>query len=282
MKAFAPCLLFILIAALCPLTMAESQLQSDALTDTTADSVSENSAATDSLSGNNVAPDTLSENGAAVDSLSENSTAADTLSVENAAADSHLKTKTAVDSTCEKKTTGEKTLLATPVHHGIYGAPILKSASIGPGGTASMIAGAEVGWILNKKYVIALNVNGLATRVKAPPLPEISGLIFIVNYGGLYLSYIHDSNRLIHYEAGALVGLGQAFYRDNEYRARYNQIDAFVIIEPKIRLMLNVVPGFRLGAALSYRSVQRVDLLGLANKDLSGVSANLFLKLGRF
>lgn len=262
MKDLFICLLIISFAALYAPTAAASQTQPDDIAAAPSDSLSEKSAAADSLSGHNAAMDTLSADGAAPVATAEIKATTDSTDGDNAAT--------------------EKTLIATPVQHGIYGAPILKSASIGPGGTASMIAEAEVGWILNKKYVIALNVNGLATRVKAPPLPEVDGLILIVNYGGLYLSYIHNSNRLIHYEAGALVGLGQAFYRDNEYRARYNQIDAFVIFEPEVRMMLNVVPGFRLGAALSYRAAQRVDLLGLANKNLSGLSANLIVKLGRF
>ncbi len=178
--------------------------------------------------------------------------------------------------------TVEKTLLETPVHHGIYGAPVLKSARIGPDGVNSLLAGAQIGWILNKKYVIAFSVNGLASRVKAPPLPRVEGLILIVNYGGLYLSYLRNSNSLIHFEAGSLVGIGQAFYRDEEYKARYNQIDAFIMIEPEIRIMLNVMPGFRMGAGLSYRYTRRVDLLGLSDKNLSGVGANLIFKIGRF
>ena len=182
----------------------------------------------------------------------------------------------------ENKQDSEKNLLETPVHHGFYGAPVLKSASLGPSGTNSTLAAAQVGWILNKKYVIGLNVTGLASRVKAPKLPEIDGLVLIVNYGGLYLSYIHNSNRMLHFEAGGLLGIGQAFYRDSEYRARYNQIDPYLIIEPEVRVMLNMVPGFRIGAGLSYRYANRVDLLGLSNSDLSGVSANLIFKIGKF
>ncbi len=176
----------------------------------------------------------------------------------------------------------ERTLLETPVHHGIYGAPVLKSASIGPQGVNSLLAGAQIGWILNRKYVIAFDVNGLATRVKAPPLPQVEGLILVVNYGGLYLAYIRNSNSLIHFEAGTLFGIGQAFYRDEEYKARYNQNDAYLMIEPEVKIMLNVITGFRIGAGLSWRYANRVDLLGLSDKDLSGISANLIFKIGRF
>ena len=72
------------------------------------------------------------------------------------------------------------------------------------------------------------------------------------------------------------------FYRDSEYRARYNEIDAFIMIEPEARVLMNVIPGFRIGAGLSYRLANRVNLLGQTNGDLSGISANLILKIGTF
>jgi len=73
----------------------------------------------------------------------------------------------------------EKNLLHTPVHHGFYGALETKSASIGPSATNSLLTSAQAGWILNRKYVIGLKIGGLASRVKAPPLPQINGLILI-------------------------------------------------------------------------------------------------------
>ncbi len=192
------------------------------------------------------------------------------------------RTETMLADSVEADVQHEKNLLHTPVHHGFYGALETKSASIGPSATNSLLTSAQAGWILNRKYVIGLKIGGLASRVKAPPLPQINGLILIQNYGGLYLSYVHNSPKLVHLEIGSLFGLGQVFYRDAEYRARYKQIDAYLIIEPGVAVILNIVPGFRLGGGLSYRYTDRVNLIGLTDADLSGISVNLIAKIGKF
>lgn len=176
----------------------------------------------------------------------------------------------------------EKTLLSTPVKHGIYAAPVLKFSSFGPEGNGSLIVGAQGGWILNHKYVVGLGVYGLSTRVKAADLQEIAGLVTIFNYGGLFLCYIHNSYNLVHVEVTTLIGVGEVNYRDEEYWAKYPNGDNFVVFEPGINAIINITPGFRAGAGLSYRYVDRLGIIGMETGDVSGINFNLMFQVGHF
>ena len=188
-----------------------------------------------------------------------------------------------VESTQQDSTTVEsQQLLKEPIQHGIYGAPVLKFSKIGTDNVNGLIIGGEVGWILNKKYVLGLSLNGLSTVVKAPQISPVEGLILVTNYAGFFLGYVHNSQKLVHGEAQVLLGMGQAFYRDQEYNATYDQNDAYIIIEPGVNAVLNVTSGFRIAAGLSYRSAGRVNLIGLQNSDLSGITFNLAFKVGNF
>ncbi|MBN1480769.1 hypothetical protein JXA70_10885 [candidate division KSB1 bacterium] len=188
----------------------------------------------------------------------------------------------ATDTTKNGFQTSDKTLLTEPVQHAIYGAALLKVSQVGPEQKASLLIGGEVCLVLNKTYFLGLGYNGLATVVDAPKVFPVEGLVLVNNYGGVLLGYIHNSHKLVHFEGQMLLGFGQAFYRDPEYRAKYNQDDTFVIFEPGLSAVLNITSSFRLAAGLSYRLANRVDLIGLDNKDLSGLTFNLAFKIGRF
>ncbi|MBN1465725.1 hypothetical protein JXA02_08200 [candidate division KSB1 bacterium] len=173
-------------------------------------------------------------------------------------------------------------LLEEPVQHAIYGAAMMKFSPVGPQGVNSLFVGGELYWLLNKKYLLGLGFTGLSTVVQAPAIFPVEGLVLVTNYGGLVLGYVHNSHKLIHLEAVCLGGIGQAFYRDKEYAATYNQNDTYIILEPAVSAVLNMTSAFRIGAGLSYRLAQKVDLIGLDDRDLSGLSLNLSFRVGRF
>lgn len=175
-----------------------------------------------------------------------------------------------------------KTLLGDPVRHGVYATPVLKFGAFGPRSEGSLIVGAQGGWILDHKYVLGLGVYGLSTSIKAEERWEIAGLITIFNYGGLMLSYIHHSYRLVHAETTMLIGVGEVNYRDEDYWAKYPKGDNFIVIEPGINLILNVTRNLRAGMGLGYRHVERVNIIGMDRSDVSGVNFNLLLQVGYF
>ncbi len=176
----------------------------------------------------------------------------------------------------------ETTLLTPPVHQGLYGGSVLKFGTFGPENESSLIAGAQGGWIIDRRFVLGAAVYGLSTQVKAPELREIAGLVTVFNYGGLFLSYIHRSYSLVHGEATLILGGGQAFYRNPEYRLDRTKSDAFIVIEPGINAVLNILTGVRAGIGLSYRMVQRFNLQGMTAGDVAGANLNVVLQLGYF
>ncbi|RPH98046.1 MAG: hypothetical protein EHM72_13125, partial [Calditrichaeota bacterium] len=140
----------------------------------------------------------------------------------------------------------EKTLLSTPIVHGAYAAPVLKFSQVGAPKEGSLIVGAQGGWVINHQWVVGLGIYGLSTAIKAPEIREIAGLIMTFNYGGLFLSYIHHSHKMIHWEITAVGGVGELNYRDEEYWAKYENGDNFAVVEVGVNGVLNLTPGFRL------------------------------------
>jgi len=175
-----------------------------------------------------------------------------------------------------------QTLLEEPVHHAIHGVARFNFSKFGPAQNVNLLVGGELAWVMNKKYLLGFGVTGLATRVKAPQIFPVEGLVLVSNYGGLLVGYIHNSHRLIHVEGQTLIGVGQAFYREPDYDASYDQDTVFFIVEPGVNAVLNVTSGFRLSIGVSYRMANHVHLLGLENKDISGLSLNVGFKIGRF
>lgn len=176
----------------------------------------------------------------------------------------------------------QKTLLGDPVKQGVYATPVLKFGAFGPRSEGSLIVGAQGGWILDHRYVLGLGVYGLSTPIKAAERWEIEGLVTIFNYGGLMLSYIHHSNRLVHAEATMLIGVGEVNYRDEAYWAKYPKGDNYIVIEPGINLILNLTRTLRAGMGLGYRHVGRMNIIGMNRSDVSGVNFNLLLQVGYF
>ena len=80
-----------------------------------------------------------------------------------------------------------RTMLEEPIHHGVYGAGLLKFGQVGSHGDNSLLVGGEVAWTMNKKYYLGLGFYGLSTVVKAPHIFPVEGLLLLTNYGGLLL-----------------------------------------------------------------------------------------------
>ncbi len=176
----------------------------------------------------------------------------------------------------------DPTFLSEPVHHAVHGALLLKSGSFGPAQKVNLLIGGEIAWVLNKKHLLGFSVTGLSTDVKAPRVFPVGGLNLVCNYAGVTIGYIYNSRSMIHVEGQMLIGAGQAFYRDEEYRANYDDNDIFLVFEPCINAVLNMTSSLRMTAGLSYRIASRIDLVGLESKDISGLSLNFGFKIGRF
>jgi len=189
----------------------------------------------------------------------------------------------------------EETLLAGEVEHGGFGGPVVKFTSVK--NEFGVLVGGYGGWLVNHTFMIGLGGYGLANKIKGAPEAQQAYQNFLdrpVNiefgYGGVVLEYIHNSNSLVHFAFSALIGAGSVTYNErvdddwdwgnNHSYGRPN--DEFFVAEPEIKAELNVASFFRINVGGSYRFVSGVNIIGLKNSDLSGPSANITFKFGKF
>jgi len=175
----------------------------------------------------------------------------------------------------------EQTLISGDIKSGGFGGPVLKATVFND--ELGLLVGGRGGWIINHAFVIGGGGYGLTTNIDAP----VTDYYLNVGYGGPIVEYIILSDSLVHLSVNALIGAGGVGYRyrdwDSDWDRRYSDnADEFFVAEPGVDLMLNVTPVFRLGMGISYRYIYGVDLKGLGDSDMSGVSATFTFKFGKF
>ena len=180
----------------------------------------------------------------------------------------------------------ERTLIGDleDLEHGGFGGPIVRFTQIN--GHLGVLTGGRGGWIIDHRFVLGGGGYGLANGIEAeglaPPFQEtVGGTVPAVpdlemGYGGGMLEYIIASDALVHFSVELLVGAGGATTADNWKE------DAFFVAEPGANLMLNVTDFFRFGAGASYRYVEGLHFGDIGDDDLSGVTAVLTFKFGKF
>jgi len=184
-------------------------------------------------------------------------------------------------------------LIGGSVHHGLYGGPEAKMTSFT--GEAAMLVGGDIGWLINKHYLVGLGGYGLATSHS--PSPEISpstGPSRIgFGYGGVRLGYVFRPEKILHASFGALIGAGgvTAMTRERTYDAQDNDYTerwdghhgaAFFVAEPQTDLELNLHAHVRLAMTAGYRFVTSTEYVGFKSSDLSGPAIGLALRAGTF
>ena len=176
------------------------------------------------------------------------------------------------------------------ITHGGYGGPEVKLTQLQ--GEMGLMVGGRGGWIINSSFSIGGGGYGLVTTHKInnyPTFYDDSSAYLRVGWGGVFLEYINNSNNLIHFTVNTLIGGGEASYTKSYKNGMMWGNDGwsyestpFFVVEPGATVDLNVAKFFRISLGASYRFVSGVDLTRTTNKDLSGASANLAFKFGKF
>lgn len=176
-----------------------------------------------------------------------------------------------------------ESIMNNPVTNGGFGAPVVKFTSIN--NDFGLLVGGRGGWVVNfhadHAFVIGGGGYGLLTDVEIDA-PIFSGepVYLSFGYGGLEMEYVNRSRNLVHFSVYSLIGAGVADYRDNNIESMDG--NELFVMEPGISLLFNVTDFFRMGGGVSYRYVTGVNMDGVSNSDLSGASAVLTFKFGRF
>jgi hypothetical protein len=182
----------------------------------------------------------------------------------------------------------EETLLSGQIEHGGFGGPNVKFTEMKD--KFAVLVGGRGGWIINHSFVIGGGGYGLVNQnIDERFISPDTTIYMTMGYGGLELEYIASSNRLLHFSISSLIGAGGVDYiakarSDDWEHHHYNTgaVDAFFIFEPGINSELNVLRFFRVDTGVSYRFVSGISTVGLSDNDLSGISANITLKFGKF
>ena len=168
----------------------------------------------------------------------------------------------------------DETLFRGRTRIGGFLGPVIKFSEINDQFAA--LVGGRAGFIINRALLIGIEGYGLVNEIEVST-PRNRLLDF--GYGGLFLGYVNRSQKLVHLSIHSLIGGGGLHYRPDYYD---DWVDAIFIVEPGADLILNVTRRFRIGLGGSYRFVSGVDLDGLSNDEIGGLSASLVFKFGRF
>ncbi|NUQ82709.1 MAG: hypothetical protein HUU10_13950 [Bacteroidetes bacterium] len=166
-----------------------------------------------------------------------------------------------------------------------FGGPTTRFTRIA--GDGALMTGGYGGVLLNNQWGIGGGGFGLATEIKAPASIQstsIEPLYLRLGYGGFYLEYTQNPNKLLHLNYAMLIGAGGFTYTtkkmdDWDYDGHHN---TFFVAEPFVGMELNVTNWFHPSIGASYRFIAGENLKGFESKDLSDFTLALNLKFGWF
>ncbi len=177
-----------------------------------------------------------------------------------------------------------QTLFDGGVSHGGYGSLVFGVTSVN--GQAAYLRGTRGAWVIRfgDGNAIHLGLAGYRTesdfdavnwRRQGHSAPEMR-----TNYGGFEVEYVNRSLKLVHFGAQTLVGAGTVRYR--KARDLDKRSDDYFVIQPGANIHLNITNWFRLSGGVFYRYAANVNLEGTSDSDLSGLSAMVGLRFGKF
>ncbi|MEQ8358320.1 MAG: hypothetical protein RH860_02455 [Cytophagales bacterium] len=181
---------------------------------------------------------------------------------------------------------------------GAYGAFDMKVSPVND--EINLLLGGQAAVIFNEHAYIGVAGYGLSTREKFngidARLPEndpnrdiridMSGF----GYGGLLFGYTVSPNSLIHIDIPVVIGAGGVDLTDDNITISDNDFtlkpsiesSAFFVAEPGLNIEINMARFFKLGLGGGYRYIYGTDLQNLKDSDLSGWTANVSMKFGKF
>lgn len=171
---------------------------------------------------------------------------------------------------------------------GAYGVPAAKFTPID--GKFGLLTGAYGGVLLNGKIMLGAGAYSLVNNVEMPVV-NTGGYKEYVNlwYTGFVAEYIHNSDKLVHWTAGTLLGGGgvgrrEKWGRDYDWEDHDNVSDAsgFFVAEPFANIEVNITKFLRLDIGASYRYIAGSNTIGITDSKLSGPSVHVGLKAGKF
>jgi hypothetical protein len=144
-------------------------------------------------------------------------------------------------------------------------------------GDFAAFAGARAALRLKRHVYLGIGGSGLATDNAQIPgaTPGVSHRLNM-GYGGFIVGYAVPTREFLDLTADVLIGGGGVSVDG------LNQSDEFFAFEPSVGVELRIAPVLRLGLGASYRFVGGVDLQGVDDSDLRGLTGTASIRLGWF
>ncbi len=164
----------------------------------------------------------------------------------------------------------------------------------------NLILGGQAAVIFNEHAYVGVAGYGLSTREKfngldarlpeTDPNRDIRMDLSGFGYGGILLGYTVSPNSLVHIDFPVLIGAGGVDLTDDNITISNNDFtlkpsiesSAFFVAEPGLNIEINMARFFKMGIGGGYRYIYGTDLVNLSDSDLSGWTANVSLKFGKF
>ncbi len=172
----------------------------------------------------------------------------------------------------------DETLVGGKLESGGYGGPYLKYSPVGEGW--ELLVGVRGGWIINHTLVLGAGLCGIVPG--AYVIDDTGERDIGMEYGGLEIEYIVDSQKLLHYSFGLLIGGGSVYYKVEGLYWAERDGNSFFVAEPAANVELNVVSFFRINVGLGYRFAAGGEMRGITDSNLRGLAPTLTFKFGSF
>lgn len=184
-----------------------------------------------------------------------------------------------------------KSLLSKKNDLNAFGAADLKVGDLN--GERGLLVGAYGGFIINRRYLFGVAGYGLVTNVEfegiVPGQTEPKKLNLHGGYGGVIIGGTIAPKELIHISfpivlgAGSLEVVDKDFFINNPADSEFTvENTVFFVAEPGIEVEFNITKYFRLGAGVTYRYVSGTELENVKDDDISGTTALISFRFGRF
>ncbi len=167
---------------------------------------------------------------------------------------------------------------------GGYFSPVVRYSSVND--KSAVLVGGRGGIILNHVLSIGFGGYGLVNNIDAEFRGPFGERYMEFGYGGLDLEYVFKPQELVHLSIHTLIGAGGVVHSSRNWGDDFDfnreTGDAFFVFEPGVNVDLNVTTFFRLSLGGTYRFVSGVNHGTTTNEGLSGASAMLSFRFGKF
>jgi hypothetical protein len=153
-------------------------------------------------------------------------------------------------------------------------------------GNPGFLIGGFTGKYLNDSLLFGAEGYLLINPIKAPRAiaqPYVNKRLNLgFFYTGAKVEYNLSPGNIVHFSGDLLAVLGFIKYVGKDYDFSVGLASLCYVIEPGVNVMVNVNDSIQAGVGVSYRWVSGLNIAGLTNQDLSGVSMKLVIRFNEF